>query len=217
MTDISARSLFFTLELNEIDDAVLTAKMKSPAAARYAPWVRDQRAFRPHQLPQQIERLLHDKSVAGRAAWMRLFDETVSALRFPVDGRDLTSAEALHLLSSPDGGLRKRAAKAVGKVFGDNIRIFALITNTLIKDKEIEDKWRGFARPVSARNLANYVEDEVVDAGWRTFRTSRARPRSSSGRFRTRTGASGRCPVVAATIRSGHAMEESCSTSVPPE
>jgi oligoendopeptidase F len=162
--DISARVLFFTLELNRLDDETLAGKMAAPAAARYAPWVRDRRAFRPYQLSQEVERLLHEKSVAGRTAWMRLFDETVDRLRFTVDGKELTSAEALHLLSDPDAGVRERAAKALGAVLGDNARPFALILNTLIKDKEIEDRWRGFARPISARNLANFVEDEVVDA-----------------------------------------------------
>ena len=162
--DISARVLFFTLELNRLDDEVLAGKMAAPAAARYAPWVRDRRAFRPYQLSQEVERLLHEKSVAGRSAWMRLFDETVDRLRFTVDGKELTSAEALHLLSDPDAGVRERAAKALGVVLGDTARPFALILNTLIKDKEIEDRWRGFARPISARNLDNFVEDEVVDA-----------------------------------------------------
>ena len=164
VNDISARVLFFTLDLNRLDDDSLAEKMTAPAAARYAPWVRDRRAFRPHQLSKEIERLLHEKSVAGRAAWTRLFDETIDHLRFPVDGKDLTSAEALHLLSDADAGVRERAAKAIGAVLGEHSRGFALITNTLIKDKEIEDRWRGFARPISARNLANHVESEVVDA-----------------------------------------------------
>ncbi|MFQ5959718.1 MAG: oligoendopeptidase F, partial [Alphaproteobacteria bacterium] len=153
VTEISTRVLFFTLELNRLDDAALAAKMEAPAAARYAPWVRDQRVFRPHQLSDDLEKLLHEKSVAGRAAWIRLFDETVDGLRFAIDGKELTCAEALHLLSNPDGDVRRDAGKALGKVFGDNLRTFALITNTLIKDKEIEDKWRGFAHPISSRNL----------------------------------------------------------------
>ncbi|MFQ5784228.1 MAG: M3 family oligoendopeptidase [Alphaproteobacteria bacterium] len=164
VTDISAQVLFFTLELNRLDDDALAEKMTAPEAARYAPWVRDRRAFRPHQLSQEIERLLHEKSVAGRAAWIRLFDETVDSLRFPIEGKELTSAEALHLLSSPDGDKRRRAAKALGKVFGENQRLFALVTNTLVKEKEIEDRWRKFERPISARNLSNHVEDAVVDA-----------------------------------------------------
>ncbi len=164
VTDISARVLFFALDLNRLDDEALAAKMAAPAAARYAPWVRDQRAFRPHQLEHDVERLLHEKSVTGRAAWVRLFDETVARLRFPVDGKALTSAEALHLLSNPDGGVRERAAKALGEVLGENVQSFALILNTLIKDKEIEDRWRKFPLPISSRNLANHVEDEVIDA-----------------------------------------------------
>jgi oligoendopeptidase F len=161
---ISTDLLFFTLELNRIEDAELEKKLRTPALARYAPWLRDTRAFRPYQLSDEIEKLLHEKSVAGRAAWTRLFDETVAELRFPVGGKELSNAEALHLLSEPDPALRKEAAKSLGKVFGENARVFALVTNTLAKDKEIEDRWRGFKRPISSRNLSNYVEDEVVDA-----------------------------------------------------
>jgi len=160
----SVRLLFFTLELNRIDDADLAAKLAAPELAHYAPWLRDVRAFRPHQLSDEIERLLHEKYVAGRAAWGRLFDETVTDLRFPVDGRDLTIAEAMHLMFDPDRAKRQAGSESVGKVLGDHARTFALITNTLAKDKEIEDRWRGFARPISARNLSNFVEDEVVDA-----------------------------------------------------
>ncbi|HMA15485.1 MAG: M3 family oligoendopeptidase [Bacteroidota bacterium] len=163
-TTISTELVFFTLELNRLDDAALEEKLKAPALARYAPWLRDLRALRPHQLSDELERLLHEKYVAGRAAWMRLFDETMAALRFPFKGELLTSAEILNRLTDRDPAARREAAKSLGKVLGDNTRTFALITNTLAKDKEIEDKWRNFGRPVSSRNLANFVEDEVVDA-----------------------------------------------------
>jgi oligoendopeptidase F len=161
---ISTVLLFFTLELNRIEDRDLEQKLGAAELAHYAPWLRDTRAFRPHQLSDELEKMLHEKYVAGRAAWTRLFDETMAALRFSIDGQELTSAEALHLLSEPDPEKRKRAAKALGEVFGRNVRLFALITNTLAKDKEIEDRWRKFARPISSRNLGNFVEDEVVDA-----------------------------------------------------
>ena len=161
---ISTVLLFFTLELNRLQDRELEERLASPELKRYAPWLRDTRAFRPHQLSDELEKMLHEKYVAGRAAWTRLFDETMAALRFPVDGQELTSAEALHLLSESDPGKRKRAAKALGEAFGKNVRLFALVTNTLAKDKEIEDRWRRFERPISSRNLANFVEDEVVDA-----------------------------------------------------
>jgi oligoendopeptidase F len=169
---ISTALLFFTLELNRVEEADLAQKLNDPALARYAPWLRDTRAFRPYQLSDDLEKLLHEKYVAGRAAWTRLFDETVASLKFPIAGKELSSAEALHLLSEPDAALRREAAKSIGAVFGANTRIFALITNTLAKDKEIEDRWRGFKRPISSRNLGNFVEDEVVDALIKAVRES---------------------------------------------
>ena len=164
VTDIGSTLLFFTLELNKLEDADLVEKLKAPALAHYEPWLRDIRVFRPHQLSDELEKMLHEKYVAGRAAWTRLFEETMAALRFPVGGKELTSAEALHLLSEPDPRLRKAAAKSLGEVLGKNARLFSLITNTLGKDKEIEDRWRHYKRPISSRNLGNFVEDEVVDA-----------------------------------------------------
>ena len=161
---ITADTLFFTLEINGIEDDDLAARMAVPEAAKYAPWMRDVRAFRPHQLSEEIERLLHEKRVAGRAAWNRLFDETIAEMRFSFDGRDLTSQEILNLLSDPEEAQRKKAAKTFGGVLGGSVRVFSLITNTLVKDKEIEDKWRHFANPQSSRNLSNHVEDAVVDA-----------------------------------------------------
>ena len=164
ITDTSAALLFFALEINRIDDAVLAERLKAPGLAHYEPWLRDVRTFRPHQLSDDLERLLHEKQVSGRAAWNRLFDETIADLRFPVGGKDLTGSEALNLLTDRDGSVRREAGHALSGVLSENLRTFALVANTLAKDKEIEDRWRGFARPVSARNLANFVEDEVVDA-----------------------------------------------------
>ena len=166
VTDISADTLFFTLEINRLDDEVLDAKMSDPAAARYQPWLREVRQFRDHQLSDDMEKLLLEKSVTGHAAWVRLFEETFSDMRFDVEGvgAGLTQSQVLNLLSDKDGAKRKAAAASFGKVLGENVRLLALITNTLAKDKDIEDRWRQYARPVSERNLSNQVEDEVVDA-----------------------------------------------------
>ncbi len=161
---ISTTLLFFTLEINRLDDSELAAKEAAPELGHYSPWLRDTRAFRPHQLSDELEKLLHEKYVSGRAAWTRLFDETIADLRFSFRGRDLTEAEALDLLSDQDPEVRREAANIIGEVLAKNARTFALITNTLAKDKEIEDRWRHFARPISSRNLSNFLEDEVVDA-----------------------------------------------------
>ncbi len=164
VTDISSVTLFFNLELNRLDDDVLAAQVAAGKAVHYAPWIRDVRAFRAHQLSDELEKLLHEKSVSGRAAWIRLFDETEAGLRFALDGKEVSMSEVLNQMSDIDGAKRKAAAGALGQVLGENIKLFSLITNTLAKDKAIEDGWRSYPRPLSERNLSNQVEDKVVDA-----------------------------------------------------
>ncbi|WP_020591198.1 M3 family oligoendopeptidase [Kiloniella laminariae] len=164
ITAISTHTLFFSLELNKLDDAVLQEKIESGCLREYEPWIRDLRAQKDYQLSDDLEELLLEKRVSGRSAWVRLFDETMAALRFPFGSGDLGSAEILNKLSHRDPAVRQEAAQSLGKVLGQNKRLFAHITNTLAKDKETEDLWRGFARPVSSRNLANVVEDDVVEA-----------------------------------------------------
>ncbi len=164
VTTISTVTLFFELELNRIDDDILVKQIKDPAANKYLPWIDATRIFKPYQLTDDLEKILHEKAVAGKAAWSRLFDESMAGMRFDIDGKSVTSSEALSQLSDPKSEIRKNAAKALGKGLGENIRLFSLITNTLAKDKEIEDSWRKLPRPVTSRNLSNQVEDEVVDA-----------------------------------------------------
>ena len=165
ITDISSHTLFFSLEINKLNEKALQAMVAaSKELAHYWPWVREVRAYRKFQLSDELEQMLHDKHVTGRSAWSRLFDESIAKLEFTIGGKKMTSAEAMHLMSSPKPEVRKQAAKEIGKVFGQNAHVFALITNTLAKDKEIEDRWRGFAQPISSRNVSNQVEDKVVEA-----------------------------------------------------
>jgi oligoendopeptidase F len=165
MTDISSMLLFFELEINKIDDKNLDAKIKaSKNLQHYTPWIRDVRVMRPHQLSDEVEKVLLEKSITSRQSWHRLFEETIADLRFPFEKESLTSAEIMNKMSNPDGEIRKKAAKIIGKVFGDNIRIFAYITNVLAKDKEMGDKWRNFPEPISSRNLSNLIEDDVAEA-----------------------------------------------------
>ncbi|GJD98169.1 Oligoendopeptidase F, plasmid [Methylobacterium isbiliense] len=164
LTDASSDLLFFTLELNRVDDAVIDAATANPPLARYRPWLEDIRREKPHQLSDEVEKLLLEKSVTGRAAWNRLFDETIASLRFPLRGEDLTLEPTLNKLQDPDESVRRDAAEALSGVFRANLRVFTLITNTLAKDKEISDRWRRFADVADARHLANRVEPEVVAA-----------------------------------------------------
>ena len=164
LTAASTHLLFFSLELNRIDDAVIEAAMSDLALGHYRPWIEDVRRYRPYQLEDRVEQLFHEKSMTAAAAWNRQFDATIANLRFKVLGKSLAIEPTLNLLQDRSGEKRKAAAQALGHTFKDNVQQFTLITNTLAKDKEISDRWRGFADIADDRHLSNRVEREVVDA-----------------------------------------------------
>src|SRR5882724_9679313 len=164
LTAASTHLLFFALELNRIDDEVIEKALQTPELGYYRPWLEDLRKDKPYQLEDRVEQLFHEKSQTGYSAWNRLFDQTISSLRFKVAAKELAIEPTLNLLQDRDGAKRKAAADALAKTFKANERTFALITNTLAKDKEISDRWRGFADVADSRHLNNRVEREVVDA-----------------------------------------------------
>jgi len=164
ITAASTHVLFFTLELNRIADDVLERAMQDPALGHYRPWIEDVRKEKPYQLEDRVEQLFHEKSMTGYNAWNRLFDETMASLRFKVASKSLLLEPTLNLLQDADAKKRRAAAEALAKTFRENLRVFTLVTNTLAKDKEISDRWRGFPDVAASRHLANRVEPEVVDA-----------------------------------------------------
>jgi len=166
LTAITTDLIFFELEINRIDDAELERALEVPTVARYRPWLDNLRKEKPYQLEERLERLFQENSLTSRGAWNRLFNETMTALRFEMKGESapLAIEPTLSLLTDADGKRRQAAGEALAKVFKENIRLFTLITNTLAKDKEISDRWRGFKDVADSRHLANRVERPVVDA-----------------------------------------------------
>ena len=164
LTELSTDLLFFELELNLIDDAALQNALKEPAFAHFKPWIDNLRMEKPYQLEAKLEQLFLEKSQTGAGAFNRLFDETMAGLRFDVKGEKLTLEPTLNMMQSPDEAVRKQGSEALAKTFGDNVKLFTLITNTLAKDKAISDQWRGFNDIADARHLSNRVEPEVVNA-----------------------------------------------------
>ncbi|MDE2318995.1 MAG: M3 family oligoendopeptidase [Rhodospirillales bacterium] len=160
VTALGTKTLFFTLEVNRLPEE----KLQDPALAHYAPWLRDLRTFLPHQREDVVEQLFMEKEVTGHSAWTRLFDETIAGLRLEVSGEELTLSAALNKLSDSDRAKREAAAKAVAKAMEANEKLFALVLNTIAKDKAIDDEWHAYPHPWSFRNRANMVEDDVVGA-----------------------------------------------------
>lgn len=165
LTKAASHLLFFTLELNAIDGTLIDQGFaSSDALNHYKPWLIDLRKDKPYQLDDKIEQLFLEKSATGRSAFNRLFDETMSALRFEVDGEHLAIEQTLTMLQDHKQSKRQAASEALALTFKENLRLFTLITNTLAKDKQISDDWRGFQDVADSRHLANRVERPVVDA-----------------------------------------------------
>jgi len=164
ITNIASSIVFFSLELNEVSNAKLNKIYADKKLEPYKNWIKNIRKFKPYQLDVKTEKLLQEKSITSRSAWVRLFDDTIASLKFPFKGKNLSSAEIFNFLSDKKESNRKKSAEVVSAVLKDNISLFTSITNNLAKDKSINDKWRGLPNPVSSRNLSNVVEDEVVEA-----------------------------------------------------
>ncbi|WP_397403708.1 M3 family oligoendopeptidase [Phenylobacterium sp.] len=163
-SQIAAMSLFFTLEINQLEDGELEAAMQAhPAAQRWRPWLRRVRAGRPHELSAELERLLIDKAPAV-ANWARLTDDTLAGLSARIDGETLTLAETLNRMSDPDPRRRKAAAQVLSKALNERTSTLALSLNTLAFEKQVEDRWRKFATPAAGRHLANEVDADAVAA-----------------------------------------------------
>jgi len=164
ITNFTTPLVFFTLELNRIDDAALQRLLDSNSAlARYRPVFDRVRALKPYQLSDELEKFLHDLGVVDDA-WERLFDETIAGLTFKIDGESLNIEGTLNLLADPDRDQREKGAVELARVFAENIKIFARVHNTQAKEKDIIDRWRGMPTPQTGRHLSNHVEPEVVEA-----------------------------------------------------
>ncbi len=161
--DILTPLIFFTLEINDLSPEKFDQVLKAITKQSYKSWLEKVRLFKAHQLDKKEEQILAEKYIVSQANWSRLFDETFARLRFSVDGQELCESDVLDRFTNPDPKVRETAAKAFAKGLGDNIHLFSLITNTLAKNKEVEDRLRGYANPISSRNLENQVEDTVVD------------------------------------------------------
>ncbi|MCH2095975.1 MAG: M3 family oligoendopeptidase [Rhodobacteraceae bacterium] len=164
ITNFTTPLVFFTLELNRLDDDVLEGHFETNSdLARYKPVFERIRAMKPFQLSDELEKFLHDLGVVGDA-WERLFDETIAGLTFTIDGEERNIEGTLNLLTEQDRDQREKAAHELARVFGENIRTFARVHNTQAKEKEILDRWRGMPSPQTGRHLSNHVEPEVVEA-----------------------------------------------------
>ena len=172
ITEYKSSAVFFDLEINAIKEKKLQKILKNRKLKKFQTWIKHLRLFKPYQLSKELEKLLLDKDITSNNAWIGLFDDTIASLRFSYRKKELSSSEILNLLSERNASKRKDAAKSIGKVLGQNVKLFTTITNTLAKDKSIDDKWRKYPNPVKAMNLSNDVEDKVIETLSKTVTSS---------------------------------------------
>ena len=164
LTESGKIAIFFTLEINALSDKAFQALLKNEKVAYYKPWLSKVRIFKPYELREDMEALLADKALTSGGAWVRLYDETSSKLKYHVLGKEYNDAELSKLLQDKDPKVREAAGKEMNRVNKENGELFTFIYNMIVKDKSISDEKRGFKSPIASRNLDNMVEDEVVDA-----------------------------------------------------
>ncbi len=164
LTEYAKPLVFFTLEINQLPDKKIKEWLKDEKVAFYKPWFERVLRFKKHELSEAVEEVLLEKSVTSSAAWVRLYEEQSSRLKFVIDGKEYNDAEISKLLQDKDPKVREKAGKELNRVSKENAALFTFIYNMVIKDKSIEDNKRGYGKPVSERNLSENVSDKVVDA-----------------------------------------------------
>ena len=164
MTDYSKSAIFFSLEINSLSQDKIDELFSNEKVAFYKPFIKQIRVFKPYELSEDMEQILQEKSLTSSAAWVRLYEETSSKLKYSVNGKEYNDAEIGKLLLNSDRSIREEAGKEINRVAGENSYLFSFIYNMIVKDKAIGNNKRGFKSPISSKNLANSVEDDVVVA-----------------------------------------------------
>lgn len=170
LTDYAKPTVFYSLEINKLDDSKIEQLLKDKGVAAYKHWLKRIRRYKKYELSEPVEEVFLEKSVTSSSAWVRLYEEHSSRLKYFVDGKEYNDAELSKLLQDKDPAVREKAGKEMNRVSKENGPLFAFIYNMVMKDKAIEDEKRGFAKPVSERNMAENVDDKVVDALAKTVR-----------------------------------------------
>ncbi len=172
LTEYAKPLVFFSLELNKLPESKINEWLKDKSVAFYKPFLDRVRKYKKYELPEAVEEVLLEKSVTSSEAWVRLYEETSSRLVYHLNGKTYNDAEISKLTLDPSAEIRHAAGAEINRVAQENAPLFTLIYNMIIKDKAIEDQKRGYKTPVSARNKAEDVPDEVVETLAQTVRAN---------------------------------------------
>lgn len=163
-SELSQKTVFFTIEWLAMDEASARDRIDNPELSKYRHYLETSRLEKPHTLGEKEEQILSAKAVTGSRAWVRFFDETLGASRFQLDGDELTESQILSRMSDPDRDVRQQASEVFTKGLDRMKRPLTYVFNTLLADKHTNDRLRKYPHWLKARNLANEIADEGVEA-----------------------------------------------------
>ena len=162
-SEVHQKLVFFDVEWMRVDDDQAQQLIESDELEHYEHYLESSRRYKEHMLTEKEEQILSAKSVTGRSAWNRYFDETIGAARFELEGEEMTEQEVLSKLHEPDRELREKAHASLTEKFKDMSRTLTFVFNTLLADKHTNDKLRNYDSWISSRNLSNEIDDETVE------------------------------------------------------
>jgi len=162
-SQIHQKLVFFDVEWMDVDEKRAENLIKSEELDHYSHYLKASRRYKEHLLSEKEEQILSAKSVTGKSAWNRYFDETIGAARFELEGEELTEQETLSKLHEPNRELRKKAHASLTATFRKLSRTLTFVFNTLLADKHTNDKLRNYNSWISSRNLSNKIDDDTVD------------------------------------------------------
>ncbi|PPR76025.1 MAG: Oligoendopeptidase F, plasmid, partial [Alphaproteobacteria bacterium MarineAlpha2_Bin1] len=161
----SSNIMFFSLEINQFSSSKVSEISKNENVSRYIEWINNLRSMKFYQLREDLEKILIEKRSTGKNSWVRLFDETIASIFVEVNNEKYSLDKALDLMSSSsDSNQRKKFGLSISEEFNKKEDLLGFILNTIVKDKEIEDRWRGFPKVDSSRHISNFIEPEIVDS-----------------------------------------------------
>ncbi|MDR9366715.1 MAG: M3 family oligoendopeptidase [Balneolaceae bacterium] len=163
-SEVSQKLVFSDVEWLKIEDEKANKLIQSDELSKWKHYLEVSRLYKEHTLSEEAEKVMSAKSVTGRAAWNRYFDETLGAARFELDDEMLTEQEVLSKLHEPNRDLRKKAHASLTDTFQDHSRTLTFIFNTILADKSTNDKLRKYDSWITSRNLSNQTDIETVDA-----------------------------------------------------
>ncbi|MEY2342897.1 M3 family oligoendopeptidase [Acidithiobacillus sp. IBUN Pt1247-S3] len=163
-TQIGNQLVFFDIAWNGLATEKADALLQAPELAHWVHILRNWRNYAAHLRNEAEEQILAEKSVTGRSLWERLFDETLTEMRFSLRGKELSEQELLSKLSHPDRNLRKDAAESLSRGLQGRMHTLAFCFNAVLADKALDDRLRRYPHWLADRNLANEIDDGMVEA-----------------------------------------------------